>query len=232
MTAQAYWLHQCCRRLLRVFKVQLQVNGPVPKSGLLVCNHLSYLDVLVLSASAPAIFVAKREVKCWPIFGWFARLAGTVFADRGKRMQTGKTAGEIHAVLNRGLLVVLFPEGTSSDGQTVLPFKSALLEPVAHATYNLAVGWIQYEIQDGSAREEVCYWKDMTFVPHLLNLLTKRRIFARVRLSQIEHSTNCRKEMARQLHSEVSRLKSSSRLLNQETSQGLTRMGRSLTHAI
>src|SRR3974390_1680374 len=73
---RAQWLQQSCRRALRVLNVEVDAHGPIPTSGLLVCNHLSYLDVLVLGALAPAAFVAKREVKSWPILGLFANLPG------------------------------------------------------------------------------------------------------------------------------------------------------------
>jgi 1-acyl-sn-glycerol-3-phosphate acyltransferase len=200
------WLQQSCRRLLRVLNVEVDAHGPVPTSGLLVCNHLSYLDVLVLGSLAPAVFVAKREVKHWPVFGWFAALAGTVFVDRKRRIQTGQAAKEIEAVLDSGQLIVLFPEGTSSDGKTVLPFKSSLLEPATKTTWLLSAGALKYEIEDGNASEEVCYWRDMTFFPHLLNLLTKDQILSRVCLLKVEGGTACRKALARQLRSEVSEL--------------------------
>src|SRR6266403_2862272 len=123
--ARSLWLQQASRRLLRIFHAQVRATGPIPKSGLLVSNHLSYLDIMVLCSLAPSIFVAKREVKHWPVFGWFARLGGTLFADRERRTQVGQLANAMRSVLNQGALVVLFPEGTSSDGQTVLPFKSS-----------------------------------------------------------------------------------------------------------
>jgi lyso-ornithine lipid O-acyltransferase len=204
---RASWLQWSCRRVLRVFNVELQVQGPIPKSGLLVCNHLSYLDILVLGALAPAIFVAKREVKSWPLFGWFALLAGTIFVDRVRKTRVGTAAAEIETALRRSALVVLFPEGTSSGGSIVLPFKSALLEPATRDIWPLSAGWIGYELKDGDVGEEVCYWKEMTFVPHLLNLLTKQGVFTRIRISQVHRLTSGRKAMAQQLHSEVVRLK-------------------------
>lgn len=79
------WLQNSSRRLLRVFRIETQFTGDIPSSGLLVCNHLSYLDIVVLAAITPCVFVAKREVKKWPVFGWFARLAGTVFVHREQR---------------------------------------------------------------------------------------------------------------------------------------------------
>src|SRR5213593_3273567 len=89
--ARAMWLQNSTRRLLRVFRIETQFTGDIPSSGLLVCNHLSYLDILVLSALAPCVFVAKREVRHWPVFGWFAKLAGTVFVHREQRTHAGRT---------------------------------------------------------------------------------------------------------------------------------------------
>lgn len=205
--ARARWLHQASRRVLRIFGAHTQTEGAVPASGLLVCNHLSYLDILVLASLSPCVFVAKSEVKRWPVFGWFARLAGTVFVHREKRTHAAQAAGEIEAALRTGVLVVLFPEGTSSGGETVLPFKSSLLEPATTPDHGLAAGCLAYELADGDVSEEVCYWKDMTLVPHLINLFSKRAVRVPVRFTQLRPGNANRKELARQLHSEVLRLK-------------------------
>lgn len=201
--ARARWLQRGSRRVLRVFQAELDVSGQVPSRGLLVCNHLSYLDILALSAVAPSIFVAKLDVRQWPVFGWFARLGGTLFADREHRAQVGPLMHALRAVLDQGALVVLFPEGTSSDGQTVLPFKSALLEPATSCAYPLSVSAIGYRLEDGDVGEEVCYWKDMTFMPHLLNLLSKRRVWVSLRFSRFTQVRSDRKQLARQLRSEI-----------------------------
>ena len=206
---RALWLQHSSRRILNIFRTSIQTSGAVPTRGLLVSNHLSYVDILVISSVTPAIFVAKREVKGWPVFGWFARMGGTVFVDRERRTRVGQTTNEIQAALDQGALVVLFPEGTSSNGETVLPFKSSLLEPATRQAHSLFVGHIHYEIEDGDVGEEVCYWKDMTLVPHLVNLLSKRTIHATVRFRQLREGSTDRKELARQLHSEVLRLKES-----------------------
>ena len=145
-SARAGWLQSSSRRVLRVFRVEAKTTGNIPASGLLVCNHLSYLDILVLAALAPCIFVAKHEVKHWPVFGWFAKLAGTVFVHREQRAQTGSTVRRIDAALRTGALLVLFPEGTSSGGQTVLPFKSSLLEPATRQPHSLTAGFLRYEL--------------------------------------------------------------------------------------
>lgn len=203
------WLQCSSRRVLAIFKTSIQTSGTIPTRGLLVSNHLSYVDILVISSVTPALFVAKREVKGWPVFGWFAQMGGTVFVDREHRTRVGQTTSEIQSALDQGALVVLFPEGTSSDGKTVLPFKSSLLEPATRQSNSLFAGSIQYELEDGDVGEEVCYWKDMTLVPHLINLLSKRTIRASVRFTQLREGSTDRKELARQLHSEVLRLKES-----------------------
>ncbi len=207
LDARARWLQAGCRRALRIFNAEVRAAGSVPTHGLLVSNHLSYLDILVLSALAPSIFVAKRDVKSWPVFGWFAQLGGTLFTDRERRSQAGPLAKDLRTLLDRGALVVLFPEGTSSDGQTVLPFKSALLEAATNSSHPVTACSIGYGLEDGTVGEEVCYWKNMTFVPHLLNLLSKRRIEASVRFSEVRPGTANRKELAQRLHSEVLRLR-------------------------
>ena len=207
LAARALWLQRTSRRVLHLFGFETQAAGPVPARGLLISNHLSYLDVLVLSSLTPAVFVSKHDVRFWPVFGQFAVLAGTVFVDRARRSQVGRTNDEITTALNQGGLVVLFPEGTSTNGQTLLPFKSSLLEPAARPEWPLAVGWLHYEIDDGDAGEEVCYWGDHTFFPHMLNLMSKRRVRATVRFGQFPERHGDRKELARQLRAAILGLK-------------------------
>lgn len=206
-TARLSWMRRSGRRLLRVFNADWKTSGTIPKNGLLVCNHLGYFDIILLSVIAPGVFVSKQEVKNWPVFGRLARMAGTVFVRREKRSEAGRSASEITNALDRGALVILFPEGTSSGGETVLPFKSSLLEPAVQSGHALSVGCISYSLADGSVADEVCYWGDMTLVPHLLNLLGKRGVSARVSFAAVQEPCADRKQLARQLHSEVQRLK-------------------------
>lgn len=115
----------------------------------------------------------------------------------------------MQAAVVQGTLVVLFPEGTSSNGQTVLPFRSSLLEPATRLAQPVTAAWIGYELADGDVGEEVCYWKDMTLLPHLINLLGKHQVRARLRFRRVPAPAVERKELARQLHAEVVRLKES-----------------------
>ncbi len=103
--ARARCLQRHSRRILRVLGVEVSAGGRVPASGLLVSNHLSYLDVLVLSTITPAVFVAKSEVRGWPVFGWLARRAGTLFIERAKR--SGKSCRSSRPCSNLSLAAAI-----------------------------------------------------------------------------------------------------------------------------
>ena len=205
--AGALWLQRHSRRMLKMFKMQPQVSGTIPARGLLISNHLSYLDVIVIASITPAVLVAKKEIRSWPALGLCAQMAGTLFVDRERRMHVGTMNDEIQNALDSGVLVVLFPEGTSTNGQGVLPFRSALLEPAARHVHSLFVGCLQYALDDGDAGNEVCYWGGHTFFPHMLNLLGKRTVNATVHFAPFDSNVTDRKELARQLREEVLKLK-------------------------
>ena len=207
LRGRARWLHRSSPRVLRILGLRPESTGEIPSRGLLVCNHLTYLDILVLATLTPAIFVSKREVRGWPVLGWFALIAGTVFVHRERRSQTVEVAEAIERLLDQGALVVLFPEGTSSNGETVLRFKSSLLEPAAHNRHPLSLGFLRYRLEDGDVAEDVCYWRDMTFVPHLLNLLSKRRVEVEVWFRRPPPLSLNRKELAVRLQDEILKLK-------------------------
>jgi 1-acyl-sn-glycerol-3-phosphate acyltransferase len=180
----------------------------MPSSGLLVSNHLSYLDIVVLSSIRRCVFVAKRDVARWPLFGWLANAAGTIFVDRDRKFGAPTSIDVIQQAIVGGSLVVLFPEGTSSDGSTVLPFKPALFESAVQLHCAIASASIDYALDDGSVADEVCYWRDMTLVPHLLNLFFKREIRANYSFSPARIRAGDRKEIARELRDEIVSMRS------------------------
>ena len=151
---------------------------------LILSNHVSWLDICVIAALAPVVFIAKSEVAGWPVLGWLARLQRTIFIDRRARHQTGAATREIAARLLGGDAVVLFAEGTSSDGIRVLPFRSSLVGAVHHALGNTThhthvtvqpmslayVGFGGVPIGRG-LRERVAWYGDVELVPHLLSVL-------------------------------------------------------------
>ena len=129
---QRYLPHWYHRHLCRLLGIDIHTNGQIrnDQAVLVISNHVSWLDILVLSALAPVSFVAKKEVSRWPLIGSLARLQRTVFVDRGTRISVGRTSNEMIARLQAGDHVVLFAEGTSSDGNQVLPFKTSLFAAV------------------------------------------------------------------------------------------------------
>jgi 1-acyl-sn-glycerol-3-phosphate acyltransferase len=205
--ARTLWLQRICRRVGRIFQLEIRAEGDIPERGLLVCNHVSYVDILVLASLAPAIFVAKHEVKSWPVMGLLAQLGGTLFIDRQRRTHVGEINDEIQAALDDGALVIIFPEGTSSAGRTVLPFKSSLLEPAAQQKHPLTIGRLRYMRENGSDDEAVAYWGEAVFFTHLLHLLSQDRVHAIVRFAAVLDQGSDRKELAQQLHAAVSALK-------------------------
>ena len=205
--ARTQWLCRWSQRTLSLFDICVSVRGAPPTAGLLVCNHLSYLDILVLASRNPSVFVAKAEVSRWPVFGALARAAGTLFIHREKPGDVPRLNGAMAPLVSAGHVVVFFPEGTSSDGHTVLPFHSALLAPAAEHRWPVTAAWMGYALEDGSVEDEVCYWRDMTFFQHLLNLMTKRQIRACVIYGETHLAEANRKGLARQLQAEVRELR-------------------------
>lgn len=206
-TARATWLHRCCQRTLRVMNVHVAVRGPLPKGGLIVANHLTYLDIVTLSAALPCVFVSKMEVADWPLFGAFARRSGTLFLDRARRGAVSGVTGQMRDVLATGLPLILFPEGTSTHGDSVLPFKTSLFEPVVELDCTVTAAAISYATSEGSVREEIHWWGPMPLTPHLLKVFVNRRIDATIRFGEPRARGDDRKSIARELHGEVSALR-------------------------
>ncbi|HUR37583.1 MAG TPA: lysophospholipid acyltransferase family protein [Terriglobales bacterium] len=176
---RAEWLHRWCVFALGMLGVRYEVIGTIPASGLIVANHLSYLDIMVFSAVTPTLFVSKKEVRKWPVFGLLAHLAGSRFLDRSRSADAHRVQNEVQEALDQGCRVIVFPEGTSTDGNSVLPFKPAMFES-AVGRHDITVAHIAYTVSSGDAQQDVCFWGDMEFVPHLVRMLSKRWIAARI----------------------------------------------------
>ena len=204
--ARAEWLQRIASGCVGILHLKINRFGALPESGLLVANHLSYLDIILLAAQRPCVFVSKLEVRTWPIFGACAKLGGTLFVDRKHRGDVAAVAGQMRAALDEGVLVVLFPEGTSSGGASVLPFKSSLLEPALYLACPVTAVAITYALDEGSVANEICYWRDMTLLPHLLNVWSKQLIYSYLRCGIARQRRGERKSLARELHAEVAAL--------------------------
>lgn len=200
-------IHRTAKALLGVFDARVSLRGVAPESGLILSNHLSYLDIVVLEAMAPTVFVSKSDVRSWPVFGWFAKRMGTVFAERERRSSTGRSVSEIRAALDQGQRVVLFPEGTSTAGDRLAPFRSSLLEPAVGRSVTAAAIAYRLEPGDGDPALFVCYWRDMTLVPHLWSLLGRRRVHVDIAFEPHDGQSTDRKTLALELHQQVERMR-------------------------
>jgi lyso-ornithine lipid O-acyltransferase len=201
------WLQRTCRLFLARIGVSISVQGLAPASGLIASNHLSYMDILVLSTVSGCSFVSKMEVRDWPIFGSFAKLAGTVFVRRESRNDAVRAQSDLQQVLADGECVVLFPEGTTSDASGVLPFRTPMFQAVIDANVPMTPCAISYALRDGDVGQELCYWGDMTLLPHLLNLFTKEHYWCSVSFGETFLPSSHRKQLAEDLHARVSALK-------------------------
>lgn len=200
---RASWLQRSCRNVLSHLGVQVISQGAPPSAGLLVSNHLSYLDILVLSSLTPCCFLSKAEVRSWPLFGLLAKVGGTVFVDRGSPSALVRANDELCERLAAGVPVALFPEGTSSNGASVLPFHASLFEAALKSEVPLTPAYITYKVQGGSLSEDVCFWRDMTLIPHLVNLFSKSALSAYVSFGSAQRGFRDRKEAAHVIRSEV-----------------------------
>lgn len=207
--ASADWLQRWSTHTLRHIGIRFDHRGIPPKNGLLVCSHLGYIDIPVLATVHPMVFVSKAEVAGWPFLGSLARCGGTLFLRREQRTHVAQIADAFRPIVESGTVIGLFAEGTSSGGETVLPFRPSLLEPPAANGWPVTPAWIQYQLEpgDGTVADDVAYWRDMTFAPHFLNLLARRRIRARVHYGTPIAGIADRKQLALQLHAAVTELK-------------------------
>jgi len=141
------------RRLLRILNVTARVRGEleaVSGNVLLVANHISWLDIFVLNAHLPVRFVAKAEIARWPVLSRMIRGAGTVFIERERRRDAHRVTRDMADVLANGDVVAIFPEGTTTHGHEVLPFKSSLLQPIIEARGHVQPVAIRYRTPDGA----------------------------------------------------------------------------------
>ncbi|HEX4020454.1 MAG TPA: lysophospholipid acyltransferase family protein [Acidobacteriaceae bacterium] len=174
------WMQVWVRWVLRVFGVTYTLAGPVPAEGLLVSNHLGYLDIMVLAAAHPSVFVSKIEVRRWPLFGWLAQCGGTIFVQRRTRDDLPAVTTAMAEVLQQGQTVVLFPEGTSSNGEKILPFHAALFEAAVQAKVPVMPAYLRYNTPQGLPEPHAYYWGDAILLPHIAQLLGTKRICAEV----------------------------------------------------
>jgi len=168
---RAAWNHSCAKLVMKALGIRLKITGRPPERGLLVSNHLSYLEVLVFGAALPCYLVSKAEIANWPFFGPLARAGGTLFVDRSSRASAEAVSGQIAERLKGPVPVLFFPEGTSTDGGQLLRFHSRFFTPAVDAGVPITAASVRYVPEDGSPERELCWFGDEAFLPHIWKVL-------------------------------------------------------------
>ncbi|RPI76840.1 MAG: 1-acyl-sn-glycerol-3-phosphate acyltransferase [Desulfobacteraceae bacterium] len=195
-----------CRIALRILGIHLQVrrsNGiPTHSRTLYVCNHYSYLDILLIASVFPAHFISSREVEEMFFLGLMCKCGGSLFVERRNRQRISADIAAVSETIADGRPVLLFPEGTSSDGSSLLPFKVSLFAAVEQSDVQIVPLYLRYNRIDGQPfatqnHAKVCYYGDMTFFPHLKQLIAVRSVSATLSvLEPIPAVSYSRKEIA------------------------------------
>lgn len=194
------------RGLCFVLGINVTKYGQPPEAPfILVSNHLSYVDILVFASQVACVFIAKKDVASWPAIGSLCRAAGTIFVDRESRRDVVRVNQLIEQALNEGHGIILFPEGTSTEGARVRPFNPSLLDRAAKNGLPVHHASVSYRTLKGDppAHMSVCWWGDMTFMSHFARLLKLRSVQATVLFGTQPVSGNDRKSLAAELHNAV-----------------------------
>lgn len=194
------------RKLLAIVHVESQFIGAPPAGGLIVMNHISWLDIFVLNAVAPSRFVAKSEIAQWPLVGYLCTKSGTLYIERTRKTAARTTNRRIAESLERGDRVAIFPEGSTTYGDQLLRFHAALLQPAI--TIGGAVHPVTLQYVDPEGRRTIAgsYVGEESLVSSVWRLLGARRVIARLQFGSPEQASGRhRRELADALHATVSR---------------------------
>ena len=195
-------LQRWSAKLIRHLGAHLSVHGEPPQhpgaAFMLVANHVSWLDIFAINAAVPARFVAKSEVRKWPLVGWLCVKADTLFIERDRRRDLARLDELVAAALRNDAGMGVFLEGTTTDGSVVLPFHSSLLRPAQLANAPVYPVAIQYQRSDGSLCTEAAYDGDKSALDTLRLMLTQHEFHAHVHfLPPLAAAGMHRKELAR-----------------------------------
>jgi 1-acyl-sn-glycerol-3-phosphate acyltransferase len=189
-----------CGGLLRAFHIQVRTFGNLPPTNtqgvMFVANHVSWADIHALNSLIPLRFVAKSDIKSWPIFGYLVTKANTLFIDRSKRQHAGRIVETVSNSLKAGDNLCYFPEGTTSDGTHMLPFKSSVLQAAISANTQIWPVAIRYINADGSINTEMAYAGETSMIESMkLIIMQKNAIVELHFLAPIQAAGRDRREL-------------------------------------
>lgn len=180
--------------------------GDVPEPPfILVSNHCSYVDIALLASYLDCVFIAKAEIAGWPVVNRLCKGVGTIFINRGSRMDVARVNRLVAEAVKEELGVVIFPEGTTTAGDGLLPFKASLLEPAVRLELPVHFAALGYETPPGAApaSEAICWWDDTVFGKHLIEMLKLPYFHARVAFGSEPIRATDRKALAASLRDAV-----------------------------
>jgi 1-acyl-sn-glycerol-3-phosphate acyltransferase len=185
---RAAWLNRICRRILRGMGIAARVEGRFPPRGVVVSNHMGYLDIIAFGATHRCAFVSKAELANLPVLGWMTTMAGTVYVERGSGGSALRAKEGMQAAAQAGVPVVFFPEGTTTDGSTVLKFHTGLLAQTVAAGQPVTAAHVSYRLTQANGAgvtipSHVSYWDDTPLFKHIFRLLAVRGIEVEVRIA-------------------------------------------------
>jgi len=189
------------RKLLRILNIVTAVHGARPSAEsrnlIVAANHVSWVDIFVISAAHPARFVAKAEIRDWPIAGWLSEKAGTIFIRRTRRSDTAKINELMHAVLAEGATIGFFPEGTTTRGDRLLKFHTSLFEPAVANQATLAPAAIRYRASNGERNDAVAFIGELSFAESVSLIIRQKSMIAELTFAPpIEATGLTRRELA------------------------------------
>jgi 1-acyl-sn-glycerol-3-phosphate acyltransferase len=172
------------KRLVAILGIRVRVSGTPPpthgEAAMIAANHISWVDIFAVMSVRPARFIAKSEIRDWPVAGWIAEKAGTLFIRRESRRDTARINGQVHAALAEGDCIGLFPEGTTTEGDRLLRFHTSLFEPAIANAAVIHPAAIRYEHADGTPCHELAYVGDMSFMQSMGVVVRQRGVVARI----------------------------------------------------
>lgn len=196
------WGKVCCR----IIGAKVESINEIPDPPfLLVSNHLSYIDIFVLFSQLRCLFVAKSDVKTWPLIGFLIRTCGILFIDRQRKRDVTRVNKLISKNINDDQGIILFPEGTTSPGYEILPFRTSLLEYPASEKFPVSTVALSYRTQPDQAPafKAICWWDDTPFFVHFFNLLKLKSFTAVLNFGTQRIMDQDRKQLAERLKGDI-----------------------------
>jgi 1-acyl-sn-glycerol-3-phosphate acyltransferase len=199
------------RKVLEILNIEPRVSGAAPQRGeeaaMVASNHVSWLDICLISSVRPTRFIAKSEIRAWPLVGWIAQQSGTIFIRRDQMRDMARINDVVHEAMVDGDCIGLFPEGITTEGDVLLKFHSSLFEPAVSNSAHVHPLALRYERPDGTLCREISFFGERTFKESLTLIIGEPRVIARMDFAEpVDCEGMHRRDVARLTHERVASL--------------------------